>query len=29
MPLAMTDEGVPAPGGVPIPVLSMMATARR
>lgn len=25
MPLAMTDAGVPAPGGIPIPVLSMMA----
>ena len=25
MPLAMTDAGVPAPGAVPIPVLSMLA----
>jgi hypothetical protein len=25
MPLAMTDAGVPEPGGVPIPVLSMIA----
>lgn len=25
MPLAMTDAGVPAPGGVPLSVLSMVA----
>jgi hypothetical protein len=25
MPLAMSDAGVPAPGGIPIPVLSMLA----
>ena len=25
MPLAMTDTGVPAPGGIPIPVLSMLS----